>query len=198
METGCERRRFMVTAGVSMHPCLTCTGRVKAEDHCTFHSFQQVNQSHAEISAPVRDSLVWSPDWGAKSRALAKYRLTCFHGEHFLSLGRRRRTCILAAYVPPQEAGHERNEDEQHHGTHGPDDPALHGKAALLTFHTWEGEGKKERSTIELPRAGMLKHIINSPLGLISMKHQTSRLLPDVLTSVLPFGHHTQPLQKEY
>lgn len=25
-------------------------------------SFQQVNQSHAEMSAPMRDAFVWSPD----------------------------------------------------------------------------------------------------------------------------------------
>lgn len=59
METGCERRRLMVTAGVSMRPWLTCTCRVKVEHPGTFHSFQQVNQSHAEMLAPMRDSLVW-------------------------------------------------------------------------------------------------------------------------------------------
>lgn len=73
--------------------------------------------------------------------ALVGERLTFLQREHVLLLGRRRRwrrrTCILAASVPPHEADHERHQGEERRRAHGPDDPALGGEGAQWTGRTW-------------------------------------------------------------
>lgn len=59
-------------------------------------------------------------------------------------LGRRWRTCILATFVSPHKASNECNKGEDCHRTHGPNEPALGRKVALLTRHTCEPKWQRE------------------------------------------------------